>query len=83
MILGLHSGLWIGIVDGLVDANNPQEIVLDDTKIQQEAVCAPCNATNNGSGDGVQDEMIRSCHDGCEDQCWVRQTENRYGSPLP
>lgn len=83
MVFRLNRSLRIGVVDGLVNPHNPQEIVLENTQVQQKTVCVPSNAANHRSGNSVQDEVVGCCNNGREDECWVRQAHNSDSQALP
>lgn len=83
MIFWLDGSLRIGVVDGLVNPHNPQEIVLKNTQVQQKAVRVPSNAANHRSGNSIQDEVVGGCNNGREDECWVRHAQNTDSHALP
>lgn len=70
-------------VDGLVNTDQRQEIVLEDKQVQQQTVAMPCDDADHGARDGVQDEVVRSRHDGEENECRVRHADDDNGKTFP
>lgn len=81
--LGLDGGLWVGVVDGLVNADEPEEVILDNAEVEKEAVSVPGKTTDHGAGNSVQDEVVGRCHDSSEDESWIRHAEDDNSDTLP
>lgn len=69
--LGVDGRLWIGVVDGLMDADKPEEVVLDNAEVEKNAVGVPGNTADYGASHGVENEVVGRGNDGCEDERWV------------
>lgn len=73
--LGLYRSLRIRVVDGLVNTNHPQEVVLDDAQIEQYPVGVPRNSAYHGSSNRIEDEVICRGDDCRQDERRVRHAQ--------
>lgn len=80
--LGIHGKLRISVVDGLVDSAHPEEVVLDDEEVEENAVGIPGDTADHGTGHGVEDEVVRGGDDGGQDESGIREAEDDDGDAL-
>lgn len=66
-----------------MDTHRPQEVVLEDEKVQEDAVGIPRDTAYNGAGDGIEDEMVRGCDNGGQDDRGVGHAQAHDGETLP
>lgn len=83
LVLGLDSCLGIGDIYGLVDADEPKEVVLDDAEVKKDVVEVPGNAADHSASNGVENEVVGGGNNDREDQGRVGQATYNDGDALP
>lgn len=66
-----------------MDADEREEVVLDDAQVEEEAIGVPGNATDNSASDGIEDEVVRGGNDGGEDESRVGHAASDNGNAFP
>ncbi len=61
----------------------PEEVVLDDEKVEEDAVGVPCDTANDGPCNGVENKVVGRGDDGGEDEGGVGQAGGDDGGALP
>jgi hypothetical protein len=81
--LGLHGSFRVGVIDGLVDAEKPEEVILHNAQVKKNAVCMPSNTADHRSCNGVQDEVVGGGNNGGKDESRVGHAYNNNSNVLP
>lgn len=71
------------MVDGLVDAAEPEEVVLANAEVEENAVSVPGGSANHGTSNGVDNEMVGGGDNGSQDKSRIGQAEDDNGDSLP
>lgn len=66
-----------------MDTQKPEEVILKDAEVQQEFVSIPRQATNHGTGDSVEDEVVRRGDDGGENKGGIGHAGHDNCATLP
>lgn len=81
--LRLHGSLRVSVVDWLVNANEPKEVVLHNAQVEKEAIRVPSNTADHGSCNSVQNEVVGRGDNGGKDESRVGHAYDDNGNALP
>lgn len=67
----------------LVDAHEPQKVVLQHEQVQHDSLGVPRDSDDTRARNGVEHEVVGRGDDGCQDEARVGHAADDQGHPLP
>lgn len=80
---GLDCCLWVGIIDGLMDSNKREKVILEDAKIEEKSIAMPGESADGSASNSVEDEMVSRGDNGSQYQGRIRQAKDNNDNTLP